>query len=478
MLESPYLEFVVPNGGTFPTTRTRHPRGLCIMEVTLSPRARSVVVWIGFIAGAVLLFEAAHALKPFAWAIITAYIFHPLVSWVHRKTRLPKHLITAWLYVMLGLLITILLINFLPPLIDQLKELQDQIPNAVDDAQVWIEQHQLSRLQRLGVEADFVDQRLSELGQQIADVIGGAALPLVLGTVSVAIELLIYLVASFYFIVYGERFVQTIRGAFNRRYHREFDRLMLDINSTLGAYIRGQALLVVIMSVASYIGLAILDVKYALAVAIATGFLELIPIVGPWSAGAMAVAVALFQGTAPFGWTQATLAIVVGIMYFVLRQLEDAFVIPLVIGRIIHLHPLLVIFVVVVGTALGGILGLVLAVPIAAVIKIISTYFYGKVMAREERHVEVIGNREDLERLGHQFEEMVNRTVVLLVEPNVLRWDDLPLVRRLVEAALDHAVALSAVTPDGIAGSLFTAAGVSTATIPTTVPIAMEPIGR
>jgi hypothetical protein len=232
------------------------------------------------------------------------------------------------------------------------------------------------------------------------------------------------------------------------------------------------------MSTASYIGLTILDVRYALAVAIATGFLELIPIIGPWTAGAIAVSVALFQGSAPFGWTQMTLAIVVGLMYFVLRQLEDAFVIPLVIGRIIHLHPLLVIFVVVIGTALGGILGLVLAVPIAAVIKIISIYFYGKVMAREERHVEVIGTREDLERLVHQFEEMVNATVVLLTEPNVLRWEDLPLIRRIAESARDHAVALSAVTPDGVAGSLYTAAGIPTATIPTALPVAMDPIAR
>jgi predicted PurR-regulated permease PerM len=379
---------------------------------------------------------------------------------------------------MLGLVITILLINFLPPLIDQLKELQDQVPNAVDDVEVWLNQHQRGHLEQLGIEADFFDQRLNELGQQTADVIGGAALPLLLGTVTVAIEFLIYLVASFYFIVYGDRFVQAIRGAFNRRYHREFDRLMLDINSTLGAYIRGQALLVVIMSTASYIGLAILDVKYALPVAIATGFLELIPIIGPWTAGAIAVAVALFQGSAPFGWSQATLAIVVGVLYFALRQLEDAFVIPLVIGRIIHLHPLLVIFVIVVGTALGGILGLVLAVPVAAVIKIVSIYFYGKVVAREERHVEVIGSRDDLERLGHQFEEMVNATVVVLVEPNVLHWEDLPLVRRVVDLARDHAVALSAVTPDGVAGSLFTAAGISTATIPSALPVAMEPYGR
>src|SRR5262249_31730179 len=102
----------------------------------------------------------------------------------------------------------------------------------------------------------------------------------------------------------------------------------------------------------------------------------------------------------------------------------------------------------------------------------------GKVMARETRHVEVIANREDLERIGHQFEEMTNATIVLLIEPNVLHWDDLPLVRNVVELALDHAVALSAVTPDSIAGSLFTAAGASTATIPMSLPVAMDPFGR
>ena len=78
------------------------------MEVSLSPRGRTIVIWIGVIAGAVLLLEAANALRPFAWAIITAYLLHPFVSMVHRRTRLPKPLITLWLYAMIGLMLTIL----------------------------------------------------------------------------------------------------------------------------------------------------------------------------------------------------------------------------------------------------------------------------------------------------------------------------------------------------------------------------------
>src|SRR5215210_1359172 len=84
------------------------------MDVTLSPRARSIVIWVGVLAGGFVLFEASHALKPFAWAMITAYILHPLVARIHRRTRLPKQLVAAWLYVLLGLIFTILLINLTP----------------------------------------------------------------------------------------------------------------------------------------------------------------------------------------------------------------------------------------------------------------------------------------------------------------------------------------------------------------------------
>jgi hypothetical protein len=224
--------------------------------------------------------------------------------------------------------------------------------------------------------------------------------------------------------------------------------------------------------------LTILDLKYALLVAIATGFLELIPLIGPWTAAGIAITVSLFQDTTPFGWTHLTLAIVIGLIYFALRQLEDIFVIPMVIGRIVKLHPLFVIFVLVIGTALGGVLGLILAVPMAAVMKIISTFFYAKLMAREVRHIEVIGSRLDLERIASTFEDMVNGTVVLLVEPGALDWDDLNLVREIGEQALDHAVALSAVTPDAVAGSLMTAVGIPTSAISASMPVAMEPIAR
>ncbi len=436
------------------------------MEVTLSPRARMIVIWVGLIAGGVILLEAAHALRPFAWATITAFILHPLVNSVHRKTRLPKHLIATWLYLMLALLITILVINFMPSAVEQFDEFRDQLPNVSTDIEEWLETNQQGQLDRLGLEADFLQERVDQLTTEFTDALSSAALPVLFGTVSVLIELIIYLVASFYLIVYGDKFVLAFRNLLHRRFHGEFDRLIQEINNTLGAYIRGQALLVVIMSVASFAVLYTLDVQYALIISIATGFLELIPLIGPWTAGAIAVSVAIFQEGTPFGWTHLTLALVVAFAYFALRQLEDALVIPTLIGRIVHLHPLLVIFCVVIGTSLGGILGLILAVPIAAVVKILVTYFYAKLMTREMRHIEVVNDRADIGTLIDQLEERINWTIVLLIEPGVLRWSDLEIVQQLASTVTEHSVALSVVTPDGIAGSLFAAVGIPITTMP------------
>lgn len=439
------------------------------MDVTLSPRARTTVAWLLAVVAILVLFRAAQALAPFIWAVITAYILHPFVVMIQRRTRLPRALITVWVYLVIVLLFTFLAITLAPQIGEQIDEIRRQtIPNMVDDVEGWFLHQREIDGPFSSVDPAFVRERLDLLDQQAAEVLSAEAVPLILETFSFAIELFVYLFASFYLVIHGDRFVRTFRNFLSHRYHREADGLLLDINATLGAYLRGQVVLLVIMASASYVALRILDVDYALSLAIATGFLELIPLIGPWTAGTIAVTIAFFQATAPFGWSNLTLAIVVGVVYFALRQLEDVFIIPNVIGRFVHLPPLLVIFVLVVGTTLGGPLGLILAVPVAAVLKIVTSYFYRKLMARETRIVEVIQSRAALADATDRFPSQTNATVVLLIEPGVLDWSDLPLVQRVAAGALDAAVALEAVTPDGIAGSLATAAGIPTTTIPMT----------
>ncbi|HET7056219.1 MAG TPA: AI-2E family transporter, partial [Thermomicrobiales bacterium] len=163
------------------------------MEVSLSPRGRTVVIWVGVIAGAVLLLEAANALRPFAWAIITAYLLHPFVSKIHRRTRLPKQLITLWLYAMIGLVMTILVINFGPVVVDQITQFNDEIPSISNDIENWLNDNQQQRLDDLGIDSQYINDRLDEIGAELGNTLGKAALPVLFSTVSIAIELLIYL---------------------------------------------------------------------------------------------------------------------------------------------------------------------------------------------------------------------------------------------------------------------------------------------
>jgi hypothetical protein len=109
--------------------------------------------------------------------------------------------------------------------------------------------------------------------------------------------------------------------------------------------------------------------------------------------------------------------------------------------------------------------------PIAAVLKILISYLYAKLITREHRHVEVIHSREQLESLINQFPGLTNSTVMLLIEPNVLVWENLPLGRSIADAAYEHSVGLRAVTPDGIAGSLLHAVGIETKTMPSVAAI-------
>jgi predicted PurR-regulated permease PerM len=445
------------------------------MEVTLSPRARATVVWVGVAVAVLIFFLAWHALAPFIWAVITAYLFHPIVALIQRKTRLPKQLVALWFFLLLGLLLAIFFINVTPLIVVQIEQVQQQlIPNVLNDINSWIEERQRYDQRFAAVDTQFIQARVDALGEQLAELIGAEAVPLLLETFSFAIEIFIYLFSSFYLVVYGPRFMQFLRDAINRRYHSEYDRLMTDVNRTLGAYLRGQAILVMIMSTASYIALRILDVDYALSVAIATGFLELIPLIGPWSAGAIAVTIALFQPTAPFDWSNTTLAIVIGFIYFALRQLEDAFVIPLVIGRFVHLNPFVVLFVLVIGTSVLGPLGLILSVPVAAVLKIVASFFHAKLMASTVRHIEEVRSAPDLIHIANTFKDRRNSTIVLMLKPGALGWSDLQAVQRVVAEAEANFIDLSAVTPDGIAGTLATAAGIPTATLPSGV-IATEP---
>jgi predicted PurR-regulated permease PerM len=423
-------------------------------------RLLPVLLGITVVAMALFIFEVAGVLPPFLWAAVTAYLLFPLVSRVETILRLPRIVVVAGLY-MLFVGVIVLTVSRLGPLVvDQARDLADSFPSSAQDARRQLYDEEEIRIGGLRYDTAELDAQIDEVVEGFTARFTERAVPLVLHTVELAIHTLVYFLATFYFLLHGDGILRQSRLLVPRRHRRVIDRVGSQVNATFGAYVRGQLILFVIMSVSTYIALTILDVEYRLALALATGLLELVPLIGPWIAGTIAVTVAISQGHAPFGWSAVELGVVVGLTYFALRMIEDHVVIPQLIGRIVKVHPVLVVFAVLAGAHLFGALGLLLAVPLTAAFKIIVQAVYYELANPPTRRVIGVQSREALRAARDELGSFQREQLVLLVGPNVATWDDLPVMQEMAMLAVGRDVRLNVVTPDSFAASLATASGI------------------
>lgn len=338
-------------------------------------QAKIVTLWV--IAAIVLLFlfRFSSVLPVFIWAATAAYLFNPLIVFFSAKTRISR---VAWiiiLYVLLGLLV-FWVVKALLPLIAN--EIADLASGSLDDPSTFLgriaAQGQISFL---GLEVNLRDQVIL-FENWLKAQFPLHFLPIFFGALEKLVMLLIFLVVTYYLLLDTNKYIVLFKRIIPQPYRQEVFDLLENVNLTLGAYIRAQVILIVVMSAASFILLSVLRVKYGLILSLATGILEVIPIAGPIIATLIAATVALFQVGTPFGISNASLAITVVIGYFALRQLEDYFIIPNVVSKFVKVHPVVAIFSLIVGGSVGGVLGLFLAIPTAAIILVLSSYLYRK----------------------------------------------------------------------------------------------------
>ena len=352
----------------------------------------ALVIWLLLL----LLQAMGGLLNPFLWAIVTAYLFNPLVRTLSQRSRISRFWWVLLIYIVAGLLIFAGFNYLWPRLIVQFNELQAGLPQLMSTGSRWLEKEG-----KLTFGSLVLDLRPAEADvvKWITDFVSSTSTSvpnIVLGLIERLILLLVFLVTTFYLLLQADQLAEALYGLIPDPYRAEIRELGRSIDRVLGAYIRSQLLLIALMAFLTYIPLTLLGVDYALVLAIATGFLEVIPFVGPYSAAGSAVLVALLQATTPFGWPNWLLALVVGLIYLVLRQIEDQLIIPNVVGHIVRLHPILIIFSILAGGHLGGALGLLIAVPLAATARIILTYLYAKLIDLPAPVAEIRANEQEL----------------------------------------------------------------------------------
>lgn len=351
-----------------------------MQTIRFSSRAKVITVWILLILLVLFLYQVRAVTLPFFWAMITAYIFQPLIRFLSERTRIPRIWWIILLYLSVGALVGWAIAVLVPIVGRQYGGLLEAVPDIVADIQTFIREN--SRLEFYGftLNLEVLSDDLATLVGDLARNLPEQALAGVTLVFETVVKGLIYLLATFYLLLHGETWTRQLFSLLPPHVQADLSPLFRQVHTTLTSYIRGQLFLIAIMSTLTYIGLLVFQVRFALVLALMTGVLELIPWLGPFMAGGITILVVLFQPTTPFGWSNLTLAIAVAILYTVLRQLEDQFVIPNLVGYMVDLPPLLVIFVILAGGSMAGAMGLLVAIPIAATVKIILRYLYAKLM--------------------------------------------------------------------------------------------------
>lgn len=340
-----------------------------------SPVTKRIVVLLLVAIAVYVVARAGDIVRPFIWAAVLSYVLLPLVRLL--EVRLTRHRGAAAAIVFLALLALIVTGGRLlvPLALAQMTMFQRSLPELIANAQNTL----VELLNQLGMEdlQPIVFGPAATAPIEFSRTAATFAVPFIVGFGHFLLEFLIFLIATFFLLRDWPRLISWIGRLAPRRYRHELVPLGQQVNVLLGRYVRGQLVLIVIMWVVTTVGLTAFGVPFSFLLGFMTGVLEIIPIIGPITAGAIASLVALGHPN-PFGWSQLLYVAAIAIMYTILRHAEDYFVIPLVIGRIVRLHPAVVIFALLGGGALFGLIGVLLAVPVAATLRLVLIYVGAK----------------------------------------------------------------------------------------------------
>lgn len=335
--------------------------------------AKLFIVVCGILLVLVLLYAARAVLSPFLWAILAAYLLAPVVRYLNVRGGLPR----IWCVFLIYSSVALALVAASRYL----------YPQVISEGTVFVED--IPRLEAALI--DLVGPRplgidINSLVAQVSQTIGGytsdnkSASHLLVNAFETFAKVFLFLVTTFYLLLDASRIRKALTAALPELFRPELTELAKRIHSTWMQYLRGELLLFALMATVTSIGLTLFGVPGAIFVGLLSGALELLPLVGPLTAGTVAVAVAYFNGSNPWGWSQIAYGGAIAVMYLILRQAEDYFVIPHVLGRAVRLHPLIILFSVAAGGVIGGLFGLIIAVPVAASLREIAAYLYAKLL--------------------------------------------------------------------------------------------------
>ncbi|KIY23090.1 AI-2E family transporter [Mesobacillus subterraneus] len=302
--------------------------------------------------------------------LITGFLYfllNPVVDFLHRK-KVPRVLAILIIYVVFGGLLVLAIGNLVPAVSKQATELANDLPDLANKTTDYFYNIvRSSEFKNFRVEQqntiDSVQQRLIEYANTLPNSLTNGLMGFLGVVTNIAIILVTVPFLLFYMFKDGHRFPQAVSKLIPKEYREEGLKILKETGETLSAYIQGQVTVASVVGILAFIGYMIIDLRYALIMALIVAFTNIIPYVGPIIGGAPAVLVGFFDSP--------TKALLVVVVILVAQQIEGNLLSPLILGKTLDTHPATIIIILLAAGNLAGILGMVLAVPTYAVIKTI-----------------------------------------------------------------------------------------------------------
>jgi predicted PurR-regulated permease PerM len=343
-----------------------------------------ILVTLAFLA----LFLIRSVIIPVIMSFVLAYILIPAVDMVQKRTNLSRGLSTAIIYLLIVALLIAIPVTTIPQLIEQGNTLIGITPTYIEQLGEALGQPLVIGgitipLNQLPFESLY--EALSNNLISIVQAIGPQGLRFFGATLSTVGWILIVLVLSYY-MVKDYRFLwDSIVDLAPDDYHNEIQRLGIEASSIWNAFLRGELILGIIIGIATFIITLMIGLPNAFFLGLLAGILEFIPNIGPILASIPAVILALTQSESswlgnivgPFWF-----AVIVLLIYGLIQRLENAYLLPRIVGYRLNLHPLVVLIGAIIGASVAGVFGILLAAPLLATARLILSYIYNKLLDR------------------------------------------------------------------------------------------------
>jgi len=322
--------------------------------------AKVILVAVAILGALYVVYQVRSIVKLVFIAIFLAVALGPAVDFFQKRAHVPRSLAILLTYLSilggifgLGLLIV-------PPIVNGVNKLVDAVPGYVQDIR---NSKTLRKYDDKYHVTDKLDQEAKKLPNRLGDVTG-ALTSVTVGVFSAAVQLITVLTLTFFFLRDGQRMIAWgLRQQPPGRGER-VRAVLDDVYGAVSGYVVGNLIISVLAGTGTYVVLTILDVPFAVPLAVLMAFLDLIPLVGATIGGVLIGIVAAISGFPGD-------LIVWAIYFIVYQQVENNLLQPVIYRRTVSVHPLIVLVAVLIGGSQLGVLGALLAIPVAAGIQIV-----------------------------------------------------------------------------------------------------------